>query len=71
MVELEGPSDEDFLIGVGDSPNRRRNKNVKKLTWVLLLALHFWAALCEEDGEVIVVNTKKLTWVHFLIIVVF
>ena len=61
MVELEGPSDEDFLIGSGDSSNHHRNKNAKKLTWVLLLALHFWAALCEEDREVIIVNTKKLT----------
>ncbi|XP_002510040.2 probable xyloglucan glycosyltransferase 12 [Ricinus communis] len=39
MVELEGPSDEDFLIA-GDSPSRRRNKNAKQLTWVLLLKAH-------------------------------
>ncbi|WCJ35606.1 Cellulose-synthase-like C12 [Euphorbia peplus] len=44
MVELEGPSDEDFLIG--DSPSGRvtreksRNKNAKQLTWVLLLKAH-------------------------------
>ncbi|XP_050209378.1 probable xyloglucan glycosyltransferase 12 [Mercurialis annua] len=40
MVELEGPSDEDFLMGTGDSPSRRRNKNAKQLTWVLLLKAH-------------------------------
>ncbi|XP_065880688.1 probable xyloglucan glycosyltransferase 12 [Euphorbia lathyris] len=43
MVELEGPSEEDFLIG--DSPGRgtrdkSRNKNAKQLTWVLLLKAH-------------------------------
>ncbi|KAH8508596.1 hypothetical protein Peur_050462 [Populus x canadensis] len=43
MVELEGPSEEDFLIT--DSPSRRgrdksRNKNAKQLTWVLLLKAH-------------------------------
>lgn len=42
MVELEGPADEDFLIG--DSPARSRdkfrNKNAKQLTWVLLLKAH-------------------------------
>ncbi|KAJ6730183.1 XYLOGLUCAN GLYCOSYLTRANSFERASE 12-RELATED [Salix viminalis] len=43
MVELEGPSEEDFLIT--DSPSRlgrdkSRNKNAKQLTWVLLLKAH-------------------------------
>ncbi|OAY51054.1 probable xyloglucan glycosyltransferase 12 [Manihot esculenta] len=42
MVELEGPSDEDFLIG--DSPSRpidkSRNKNARQLTWVLFLKAH-------------------------------
>ena len=33
------------------TPNRHRNKNAKKLTWVLLLALCFWEALCEKDGD--------------------
>ncbi|KAK2660077.1 hypothetical protein Ddye_006610 [Dipteronia dyeriana] len=44
MVELESPSEEDFLIS--DSPsrsrdnNKSRNKNAKQLTWVLLLKAH-------------------------------
>ncbi|KAG6774075.1 hypothetical protein POTOM_021424 [Populus tomentosa] len=43
MVELEGPSEEDFLTT--DSPSRlgrdkSRNKNAKQLTWVLLLKAH-------------------------------
>ncbi|PSS17312.1 Xyloglucan glycosyltransferase [Actinidia chinensis var. chinensis] len=46
MVELESPSDEDFLHGSGEDPNRTRypekarNKNAKQLTWVLLLKAH-------------------------------
>ncbi|KAE9586861.1 hypothetical protein Lal_00004622 [Lupinus albus] len=40
MVELEGPSEEDFLItnpsSVG-ARDKRRGKNAKQLTWVLLL----------------------------------
>ncbi|KAK9270784.1 hypothetical protein L1049_026368 [Liquidambar formosana] len=42
MVELEGPSEDDFLLGA--SPNRARDKgrgkNAKQLTWVLLLKAH-------------------------------
>uniref|UniRef100_A0A6N2LZ90 Glycosyltransferase 2-like domain-containing protein n=1 Tax=Salix viminalis TaxID=40686 RepID=A0A6N2LZ90_SALVM len=43
MVELEGPSEGDFLNT--DSPSRlgrdkSRNKNAKQLTWVLLLKAH-------------------------------
>ncbi|KAF9682432.1 hypothetical protein SADUNF_Sadunf05G0108300 [Salix dunnii] len=43
MLELEGPSEGDFLIT--DSPSRlgrdkSRNKNAKQLTWVLLLKAH-------------------------------
>ncbi|KAI4366504.1 hypothetical protein MLD38_022375 [Melastoma candidum] len=45
MVELEGPTDDDLFIGESlDSPDhrrhRRRNKNAKQLTWVLLLKAH-------------------------------
>ncbi|MED6130721.1 putative xyloglucan glycosyltransferase 12 [Stylosanthes scabra] len=49
MVELEGPSDEDLLIGDaggGRHPSSRvirekgRGKNAKQLTWVLLLKAH-------------------------------
>ncbi|GMN35911.1 hypothetical protein TIFTF001_005614 [Ficus carica] len=43
MVELEGPTDDDFLISDG-SPGRARDKargkNAKQLTWVLLLKAH-------------------------------
>lgn len=42
MVELEGPSEEDFLIT--ESPSRVRDKgrgkNANQLTWVLLLKAH-------------------------------
>ncbi|CAL5348991.1 unnamed protein product [Camellia sinensis] len=38
MVELQSPSDHDFL---SHSPNHKaRNKNAKQLTWVLLLKAH-------------------------------
>ncbi|OIT37690.1 PREDICTED: probable xyloglucan glycosyltransferase 12 [Nicotiana attenuata] len=46
MVELEGPSEDDFLLPNDDvsmSPYKRekvRNKNAKQLTWVLLLKAH-------------------------------
>lgn len=45
MVELESPSEEDFLIGGDSAPSGRvrdkgRNKNAKQLTWVLLLKAH-------------------------------
>lgn len=48
MVELEGPSEDDFLYPEGDLSmhhhHRRekggRNKNAKQLTWVLLLKAH-------------------------------
>ncbi|KAK4797130.1 hypothetical protein SAY86_029456 [Trapa natans] len=42
MVELEGPSDDDFLLSP-DPISRRdkvRNKNARQLTWVLLLKAH-------------------------------
>ncbi|KAI3685857.1 hypothetical protein L6452_35118 [Arctium lappa] len=42
MVELEAPSEDDFLNdGVSsDAKSRGRNKNAKQLTWVLLLKAH-------------------------------
>ncbi|KAK1405625.1 Cellulose synthase-like protein C12 [Heracleum sosnowskyi] len=48
MVQLEGPSDDDFILpdGTGNSisgnPRSKslRNKNAKQLTWVLLLKAH-------------------------------
>lgn len=46
MVELEGPSDEDFLITTTNPSSssrdnkKRRGKNAKQLTWVLLLKAH-------------------------------
>lgn len=39
MVELEGPSEDDFLND-GVSEGRDRDKNAKQLTWVLLLKAH-------------------------------
>ncbi|XP_021888794.1 probable xyloglucan glycosyltransferase 12 [Carica papaya] len=54
MVELEGPSEEDFLIG--DSPHSRprdkaRGKNAKQLTWVLLLKAHRAAGCLTSLGS--------------------
>lgn len=42
MVELEGPSEEDLLIGdpSGRARDKGRGKNAKQLTWVLLLKAH-------------------------------
>ncbi|TKY57929.1 xyloglucan glycosyltransferase 12 [Spatholobus suberectus] len=42
MVELEGPSDEDFIIANNNNNERDkgRGKNAKQLTWVLLLKAH-------------------------------
>ncbi|TYH83140.1 hypothetical protein ES332_D02G111700v1 [Gossypium tomentosum] len=42
MVELEAPSEEDFLIGSTPTGSREklRGKNAKQLTWVLLLKAH-------------------------------
>ncbi|XVE55710.1 hypothetical protein DITRI_Ditri03aG0180000 [Diplodiscus trichospermus] len=42
MVELEGPSEDDFLIGNTPTGQREkaRGKNAKQLTWVLLLKAH-------------------------------
>lgn len=53
MVELEGPSEEDFLIT--DSPGRTRDKgrgkNAKQLTWVLLLKAHRAAGCLTSIGS--------------------
>lgn len=42
MVELEAPSEEDFLISSSPTGSREkiRGKNAKQLTWVLLLKAH-------------------------------
>ncbi|XP_073119800.1 probable xyloglucan glycosyltransferase 12 [Henckelia pumila] len=40
MVELESPSEEDFMYPTGAIPKGARNKNAKQLTWVLLLKAH-------------------------------
>ncbi|KAL7085356.1 hypothetical protein ACP275_14G277300 [Erythranthe tilingii] len=40
MVELESPSDEDFLYQNDGVPKGGRNKNAKQLTWVILLKAH-------------------------------
>ncbi|XP_022849689.1 probable xyloglucan glycosyltransferase 12 [Olea europaea var. sylvestris] len=40
MVELESPSEEDFMYTNDSVPKGGRNKNAKQLTWVLLLKAH-------------------------------
>ncbi|KAH6796165.1 hypothetical protein C2S51_037151 [Perilla frutescens var. frutescens] len=40
MVELESPSDEEFIYPNDAVPKGGRNKNAKQLTWVLLLKAH-------------------------------
>ncbi|CAI9775824.1 unnamed protein product [Fraxinus pennsylvanica] len=40
MVELESPSEEDFMYTNGGVPKGGRNRNAKQLTWVLLLKAH-------------------------------
>ncbi|PRQ27887.1 putative glycosyltransferase [Rosa chinensis] len=53
MVELEGPTDEDFLMA--DSPSRARDKgrgkNAKQFTWVLLLKAHRAAGCLTSLGS--------------------
>ncbi|OWM80627.1 probable xyloglucan glycosyltransferase 12 [Punica granatum] len=39
MVELEGPSEDDFIISPRRS-DKARNKNARQLTWILLLKAH-------------------------------
>ncbi|KAL0439383.1 UNVERIFIED_CONTAM: putative xyloglucan glycosyltransferase 12 [Sesamum latifolium] len=40
MVEVESPSEEDFIYPNNAIPKGGRNKNAKQLTWVLLLKAH-------------------------------
>ncbi|CAI0464347.1 unnamed protein product [Linum tenue] len=60
MIELEGPSEEDFLIPGGgtETPTRlrdkSRNKNAKQLTWVLLLKAHKAAGCLTFIGSAMV-----------------
>ncbi|CAN6682316.1 unnamed protein product [Malus baccata var. baccata] len=49
MVELEGPTDKDFLIS--ESPGRVRGKNAKQFTWVLLLRAHRAAGCLTSIGS--------------------
>ncbi|XP_008220409.1 PREDICTED: probable xyloglucan glycosyltransferase 12 [Prunus mume] len=49
MVELEGPSEEDFLIS--ESQGRVRGKNAKQFTWVLLLKAHRAAGCLTSLGS--------------------
>lgn len=48
MVELESPSDEDFLI------EKSRNKNARQLTWVLLLKAHRAAGCLTSLGSALI-----------------
>lgn len=58
MVELEGPSEDDFLITTTDSPasgrpkdkGHRGGKNARQLTWVLLLKAHRAAGCLTSIG---------------------
>ncbi|XP_039015937.1 probable xyloglucan glycosyltransferase 12 [Hibiscus syriacus] len=56
MVELEAPSKDDFLIANSPSSPRekRRGKNVKQLTWVLLLKAHRAASFLTSIGSTLV-----------------
>lgn len=49
MVELEGPTEEDFLMA--ESPSRARGKNAKQFTWVLLLKAHRAAGCLTSLGS--------------------
>ncbi|MED6142653.1 putative xyloglucan glycosyltransferase 12, partial [Stylosanthes scabra] len=41
MVELEAPSEDDFIVTTATSErDKARGKNAKQLTWVLLLKAH-------------------------------
>jgi len=58
MVELEGPSEDDFLITTTDSPvsgrpkdkGHRGGQNARQLTWVLLLKAHRAAGCLTSIG---------------------
>ncbi|XP_010455227.1 PREDICTED: probable xyloglucan glycosyltransferase 12 [Camelina sativa] len=51
MVELESPSDEDFLVR---SREKSRNKNARQLTWVLLLKAHRAAGCLTSLGSALI-----------------
>ncbi|XP_010520795.1 PREDICTED: probable xyloglucan glycosyltransferase 12 [Tarenaya hassleriana] len=58
MVELESPSEGDFLIGGHASPvgirDKARNKNARQLTWVLLLKAHRAAGCLTSLGSALI-----------------
>ena len=58
IVEVESPSDEDFIIGAESPPGRARDKgrgkNAKQLTWVLLLKAHKAAGCLTSIGSALV-----------------
>ncbi|XP_010556487.1 PREDICTED: probable xyloglucan glycosyltransferase 12 [Tarenaya hassleriana] len=58
MVELESPSEEDFLVGGHTSPvgirDKARNKNARQLTWVLLLKAHRAAGCLTSLGSALI-----------------
>ncbi|KAH1065500.1 hypothetical protein J1N35_030487 [Gossypium stocksii] len=56
MFELEGPSEDDFLIGNTPTGSREkaRGKNAKQLTWVLLLKAHRAAGCLTSLGSAFV-----------------
>ncbi|XP_050365787.1 probable xyloglucan glycosyltransferase 12 [Argentina anserina] len=54
MVELEGPTDEDFLLSEsspGRGRDKGRGKNAKQFTWVLLLRAHRAAGCLTSLGS--------------------
>lgn len=53
MVELESPSEEDFLVD-GRSREKSRNKNARQLTWVLLLKAHRAAGCLTYLGSALI-----------------
>lgn len=54
MVEIESPSDEDFMYPNDAAPKGGRNKNAKQLTWVILLKAHKAAGCLTSIGSAFV-----------------
>ncbi|KAL1223559.1 putative xyloglucan glycosyltransferase 12 [Cardamine amara subsp. amara] len=55
MVELESPSDQDFLISSSSPRDKKsRNKNARQLTWVLLLKAHRAAGCLTSLGSALI-----------------
>lgn len=54
MVEIESPSDEDFMCPNDAAPKGGRNKNAKQLTWVILLKAHKAAGCLTSIGSAFV-----------------